>query len=110
MWAIKEYREATVIYLYNGKTIKTGMDLDTREKAYNIAIKGGRKTMKVWWILFNVSSFDYAEPIQLGSIELYIETLAPADKQKVKDRWKEMYDRVGKRRESIEQIENRLKQ
>lgn len=101
MWTeIKEYKQLLTIELKDGTILNTEKTLQQLQDYMSkwsdfITIDG---------VMFNKYEFKKAYERKVDSVEWYILSQPKEVQQKIRDREKQMYERVGKRFESVEQI------
>lgn len=98
---MKEYKQLLTIELKDWTILNTDKTLDELDKF----LQQSKDFIQIDWVIFNKYEFKKAYERKVDWVENFILSQSKEMQQKIRDRSKQMYDRVGKRFESIEQVQ-----
>ena len=102
---LQVYTEQTAVKLFDWTIIITTASIDKLMDACN----SWQKFIKLWWQMVNVNQIASADTKKIWEVESYILQQPRDIQQKIRERDKQMYERVWRHFESIQEIENYLK-
>ena len=98
---IKEYKQLLTIELKDWTILNTDKTLDELDKF----LQQSKDFIQIDWVIFNKYELKKAYERKADSVEQFILSQPKDIQQKIRDRAKQMYDRVWKRFETIEQVQ-----
>lgn len=98
---IKEYKQLLTVELKDGTILNTDKTLDELDKFLQVS----KDFIQIDGVIFNKYEFKKAYERKINGVEEFILSQPKDIQQKIKDRSKQMYERVGKRFETIEEVQ-----
>ena len=98
---IKEYKQLLTVELKDGTILNTDKTLDELDKFLQVS----KDFIQIDGVIFNKYEFKKAYERKINWLEEFILSQPKDIQQKIRDRAKQMYDRVGKRFETIDQVQ-----
>lgn len=98
---MKEYKQLLTIELKDWTILNTEKTLDELDKF----LQQSKDFIQIDWVIFNKYEFKKWYERKVDWVENFILSQSKEMQQKIRDRAKQMYDRVGKRFETIEQVQ-----
>lgn len=101
MGNIKEYKQLLTVELKDGTILNT----EKTKEEFAKFLTNAPDFIDMDWILFNKYQINKAYERKADTVERFILSQPKHMQQKIRDRQKQMYDRVGRRFETIEQVQ-----
>lgn len=99
---IKEYKQLLTVELKDWTLLNTEKTLEQLQKYFATA----PDFVTIDWVMFNKYEFKKAYERKVDSVEQFILSQPKEVQDSIRDRAKQMRERVGKRFETIEQVQN----
>ena len=103
---LKVYTEQTMVKLFDWPVIITTANIDKLMEVCN----SWQKFIKIWWQMVNVNQIASADTKKIWEVESYILQLPRDIQMKIRERDKQKFERVGRHLESVQEIENYIRE